>query len=294
MTKASHSAAVDTERLPPLGAHIGFEPPLQAAAEREATCVQLFLADPQGWRAPPPRDDAEELRAASIPLFVHAPYTINLAAANNRVRIPSRSLLAATCRAAAAIGAAGVIVHGGHRGAGEDLSEGIERWRKALQQLESPVPVLLENTAGGQWAMARSLDSLAQLWEVIGQFGTGLCLDTCHAHASGEGLEDIVDRVKAITGRIDLVHLNDSRDPAGSGRDRHARPDQGTIGFDELAWIVAQAGAPAVYETPATAEEHRMDLTSLRLRLGTEHGRPVGTERTGARMGQQSLLPAEE
>ena len=84
------------------------------------------------------------------------------------------------------------------------------------------MPVLIENTAGGDNAMARRFDALARLWDAVGEFDVGFCLDTCHAHAAGEELVDAVDRIKAITGRIDLVHLNDSRDAFGSGADRHA------------------------------------------------------------------------
>ena len=75
-----------------------------------------------------------------------------------------------------------------------------------------PLPILIENTAGGDNACARRFDALARLWDAVGEFGAGFCLDTCHAHAGGEELLGIVDRVKAITGRIDLVHANDSRD----------------------------------------------------------------------------------
>ena len=102
----------------------------------------------------------------------------------------------------------------------------MENWRKffARQAEEGgfPLPILIENTAGGDNAMARQFDVLARLWDAVGEFGVGFCLDTCHAFAAGEDLVGIVDRVKAITGRIDLVHLNNSRDEFGSARDRHA------------------------------------------------------------------------
>ena len=91
------------------------------------------------------------------------------------------------------------------------------------------MPVLIENTAGGDHAMARRFDALARLWDAVGEFDVGFCLDTCHAFAAGEELVDVVDRIKAITGRIDLVHLNDSRDEFGSARDRHANIGDGTI-----------------------------------------------------------------
>jgi deoxyribonuclease-4 len=228
--------------------------------------VQLFISDPQGWKVPPPGPDASVLAASPMRKYVHAPYVINLASGNNRIRIPSRKLLADTCRGAAAIGATAVIVHGGHVTA-DDEEQGFLRWRKALEQHESPVPLLLENTAGGNHAIARRLDTVARLWERIGDLELGFCLDTCHAHAGGEGLDGIVDRVKAITGRIDLVHANDSKDPAGSGRDRHENLGHGQIGLEAIAAVVEAAGTPVVCETPGGVQEHRADIDALRSRL---------------------------
>jgi deoxyribonuclease-4 len=127
--------------------------------------------------------------------------------------------------------------------------------------------MLIENTAGGDFAMARRFDALARLWDAVGEFDVGFCLDTCHAHAAGEELVDAVDRIKAITGRIDLVHLNDSRDAFGSGADRHANVGQGTIDPDLLVGVCAAAGAPVVVETPA--EGQAADVAFLRERLGS-------------------------
>jgi deoxyribonuclease-4 len=251
-----------------IGIHLGRDDPLGQGTARGADCVQFFLGDPQGWKVPPPGGDAADLAAADMVVYVHAPYGINLASPNNRIRIPSRKLLAEICAGAAAVGAAGVIVHGGHVTDGGDLTEGFTRWRKALDQLESEVPVLLENTAGGNHAMARRFDTLARLWDRIGDTGIGFCLDTCHAHAGGEDLDGIVDRVKAITGRIDLVHANDSKDKADSGRDRHQNLGKGQIDLDTLVGIVQAAGAPVICETPGGVAEHRADIELLRARLG--------------------------
>ena len=78
----------------------------------------------------------------------------------------------------------------------------------------------------------------------------GFCLDTCHAHAGGNPLETVVADVRAITGRIDLVHCNDSRDEFDSGADRHANLGAGQIDPDLLAAVIRDAGAPVVLETP--------------------------------------------
>ena len=86
--------------------------------------------------------------------------------------------------------------------------------------------------------MARHFDTIARLWDHIGDTGIGFCLDTCHAWAAGEALIDAVERIKAITGRIDLVHCNDSRDAAGSGADRHANFGTGQIDPELLVAVV--------------------------------------------------------
>ncbi|MBO0880811.1 MAG: deoxyribonuclease IV [Mycobacterium sp.] len=248
-----------------IGSHVSPQDPLAAADAEGADVVQIFLGNPQSWKAPKRRDDAAQLRAATLPVYVHAPYLINVASANNRVRIPSRKILQQTCDAAADIGAAAVIVHGGHVAEDNDLDAGFGRWRKALDQLESDVPVYLENTAGGNHAMARYFDTIGRLWDQIGDTGIGFCLDTCHAWAAGEALVDAVDRIKGITGRIDLVHCNDSKDPAGSGRDRHANFGTGQIDPDLLVAVVGAAGAPVICET---ADEGRKDdIAFLRDRL---------------------------
>jgi deoxyribonuclease-4 len=232
-----------------IGAHVHDDDPLDAAAEVGADCIQLFVGPPQSWKKPPPRPDADRLRASSLPIYVHAPYLINVASPNNRIRIPSRKILANTVERSEEIGAAGLIVHAGH--AEDGINRGFMRWRKVFEEIESPVPILIENTAGGTNAMARFIDALARLWEALGDCDVGFCFDTCHAHAAGEDLSDVVDRVLAVVGEIDLVHANDSRDAPGSGADRHANFADGQMDADQIVDMVRACKAPAVVcETP--------------------------------------------
>jgi deoxyribonuclease-4 len=253
-----------------VGAHVAPAKPLQAAEAVGADCIQIFLSDPQGWKKPPPRKDADELRKSKVPLYVHAPYLINVCSPRNNVRYGSRKILQQTCDAAADVGAAAVIVHGGH--ADDDISEGVGRWLRTLEMLTSDVPVYLENTAGGKNAVARKFDALARLWEGVSKSRTeveiGFCFDTCHAHAAGEELSDAVERVLAIVGKIDLLHANDSRDPAGTGADRHANLGKGEIGADVLREMIKSAGPPVVVETPGAAKEMRTDIEFVREALG--------------------------
>jgi len=211
------------------------------------------------------RDDA---KAAGIELYVHAPYLVNVATNNNRIRIPSRKLLQQHVDAAAAIGAKGLIVHGGHVDKADDVETGFDNWRKAIEATDIKLPLLIENTAGGDNAMARHLERIDRVFDAVSQAKSGadmvgFCLDTCHAHAGGNALETVVEDVLKVTGRIDLVHCNDSRDEFDSGADRHANIGNGHIGADLLAAVIREAGAPVICETPGGAEEHRADFASI-------------------------------
>ena len=241
--------------MPRIGAHFHVENPLAEASAIGVDVAQFFLGDPQDWKPPViPGDPAEIKRAwadAGIDVYIHSPYPVNLASVNNRVRIPSRKIVEQQLNAAAAIGAKALIVHGGHVTAKDDPAEGIVNWIKAVERIARPIPMLIENTAGGDGAMFRSLDNIARLWDAVGDGeNIGFCLDTCHANSAGIELSDAVDRVKAITGRIDLVHCNNSRDEFDSGADRHANLHAGTIDAAALLDVVRAAGAPTACETP--------------------------------------------
>ncbi len=251
---------------PLIGAHVDSADPLTAAAACGAEVIQFFLTDPQSYAAPKPHAHADAIRASGLEIYIHSPYRLNVATMNNRIRIPSRKLLLQHAQAAAEIGAKGLVVHGGHMDKGDDLAAGFTNWRKTFAYAQEnggfPLPILIENTAGGDNACARRFDALARLWDAVAEFGAGFCLDTCHAHAAGEDLSGIVDRVLAITGRIDLVHANDSRDPFDSGADRHDNIGKGHIDPSLIVDVVRAAGAPAGVETPAAG--HGADIRLLR------------------------------
>jgi deoxyribonuclease-4 len=260
-----------------IGAHVEQTDPIAEAAARNAPLVQFFLGNPQSYKGPvlayeggaaKLKADAE---AASVDLYVHSPYLINVATTNNRQRIPSRKLLQQHVDAAAEIGAKGLIVHGGHVTDDDDPAKGFDNWRKAVETTDLKLPLLIENTAGGTNAMTRYLERIAGVWDAIaaaeGADQVGFCLDTCHAHAGGNAMETIVEDVLAITGRIDLVHCNDSRDAFDSGADRHANLGAGQIDPDLLAAVVRDAGAPIVLETPGPADAHVDDIAWLRERV---------------------------
>ncbi len=165
-------------------------------------------------------------------------------------------------------------MHGGHVENKSDdpriIETGFDNWRKAIAATDLKLPVLIENTAGGENAMTRYLERIAGVWSAIegteGDDLVGFCLDTCHAHAGGNPLETIVDDIRRITGRIDLVHCNDSRDEFDSGADRHANIGNGQLDEDELAGLLVAAGAPVLVETPGDGQAG--DIAWIRERLG--------------------------
>jgi deoxyribonuclease-4 len=269
--------SVDGMNTLAIGGHGDDADPIAEAKAREATLAQFFLGDPQSWKGPTVSYAGgaaalkADARAAGIDLYVHSPYPLNVASTNNRIRIPSRKLIQQVLHAAAEIGAQGVVVHGGHVLQADDPAVGFDNWRKCIDQLDMPVPLLIENTAGGDNAMARRLDRLAMLWDAIGAAKggdtVGFCLDTCHAHAGGEELATVVERVRSITGRIDLVHANDSRDGFDSGADRHTNFGQGHIDPADLVTVVREAAAPVVCETPGGVQGQAADIAWLKEQL---------------------------
>lgn len=209
----------------------------------------MFLGDPQSFAKPEPRRDAGALTKSKIPIYIHAPYRLNICHPNPRIRVPSRKTLAQTVDAAAAVGAKAVIVHGGH--AEDDPKEGPTRWWKVFEERQFPVRILIENTAGGDNAVARYVGQIETLWERLEGFDVGFCFDTCHAHAAGEDLSDVVERILKVVGKIDVVHCNDSRDAPGTGADRHTNIGNGKMNKEQiLAMVKAAKTGVVIFETP--------------------------------------------
>jgi deoxyribonuclease-4 len=252
----------------PVGCHVDGDQPLKIAASLGADCVQIFLSDPQSFKAPPKRHDEDELRTSGLPIYVHAPYRINVCSPASNVRYGSRNVLKQTLKAADRIGAAGVIVHGGH--AEDDVAEGFGRWARTVEDLACDVPVLIENTAGGKNAVARKIDDFQKLWETVKDVNPkitlGICIDTCHAHSAGEDLSDVIERVISFAGKIDLLHANDSKDAAGSGRDRHCTLGTGEIDAEHLRHMIKAANAPVICENkqPQPGEVMQSDIGFVR------------------------------
>lgn len=273
-----------------IGMHVrGFDAgrPVAAARalERGAEAVQIFASNPRQWRLPPvdPAADDEfraQMAAADLgPLFLHAPYLVNLASPTDATRDASCRTVAWTMERATALGADGVIVHAGHC-AGRERCDGMDCSGELLQDLLDGAPpgprLLIELTSGARGAIASTLEQAAELLEACrGHPRLGLCLDTCHLHAAGydlggrEGVDHLVADVEAFTGldRLRLVHANDSRDDRGSRRDRHWHIGKGGIGpegFRALVSHPALAAVPMICETPGEVEDDRANVAAMK------------------------------
>jgi deoxyribonuclease-4 len=145
-----------------------------------------------------------------------------------------------------------------------------------LDSLSDDAPrVLIEPTAGGGQALAATVDDLGEYFEALESHPRlGVCLDTCHAYAAGHdiarpgGVRTLLNRLVRTVGkgRLALVHANDSKDPLGSTRDRHAPIGVGTIGLDPFAELFvhpAMRGIPVIVETPGGERQHAVDVRVL-------------------------------
>src|SRR5262245_13182398 len=111
MNRAPRPNRTPARRLAPMriGAHVDQVDPLESALARKAEVAQFFLGDPQGWKKPVLPEGIDAIRDSGVDVYIHAPYVINVATSNNRIRIPSRKLLTQQLEAAASIGAKALI-----------------------------------------------------------------------------------------------------------------------------------------------------------------------------------------
>jgi deoxyribonuclease-4 len=270
---------------PRIGAHVPVSGglvrgSLSRADQLGAEVVQIFLANPRGWAEPktdPSVDETFRLACAErgLPVFVHAPYLINFGSPSAETLAKSAGALEFSLRRAAAVGARGVVVHAGSAVLGNRWDQAMDQVREHLRNLitdEGP-RLLIEPTAGGGGALAADAASLGAYLEVLDDPRIGVCLDTCHLHAAGhdlssaEGMRAGIAAVVRRIGRdrIGLVHVNDSRDPVGSKRDRHTGLGAGSIGMDGFA---AMFGAPGLRGVPMVVETeeagHAADIATLK------------------------------
>jgi deoxyribonuclease-4 len=273
----------------PIGCHVpasGTLSGLTYAERAGAQAIQVFVSNPRGWTQPKPTplaDAALGERCAQdrIPVFVHAPYLVNFASPTAETRERSAAAVRHSLARGALMGAQGVIVHAGAAVDPARREIGIRAMCSTLlpvlDRLTDDDPdLLIEPAAGGGEPIAATVDDLGPLFEMLdGHPRLGVCLDTCHAFAAGHdlaapgGVRTMLNAlVRAVgRGRLKLIHANDSKDPLGSRRDRHAAIGEGTIGqesFAELFRHPATRGIPVIVETPGGVDGHARDIAVLK------------------------------
>jgi deoxyribonuclease-4 len=252
------------------GAHCsgGIKKAIDRATEIGADALQLFVQSPRAWRFPDhdPADLAafcdRRDKSGLGGVLVHSLYLVNLASPNDEFYAKSVETMRRTVETACAIRAEGVVLHvGSHQGAG--FEAGMERVAPALEQVlelcSDTTWLLMENTAGAGGTIGRSVDELDAIFERLGRHPRlGICLDSCHLYASGfdvtdrEELDRLRDEIDATFGleRIRALHVNDSKTPLGSNRDRHDNILEGVMG-EKLGVFL---GHPALQNLPAVLE----------------------------------------
>lgn len=248
-----------------------------------ANALMVYTGAPQNTIRQPLQKmripEAETLLASvGIPrehVIVHAPYIVNLANPDPEKRKFAIDFLTQEIRRTDAMGAKTMVLHpGAHMNGGADtgivlIAEGVNKILEASKF--SDVSIALEGMAGKGTEVGRSFQELKSLLDLIkDQKRVGVCFDTCHTHDAGydvvgdfDGVLAEFDRVIGIS-RIRVVHLNDSKNPQGAHKDRHANIGFGYIGFDVLNKIAhheALKNVPKILETPYVPDENDEKIT---------------------------------
>ncbi len=265
------------------GAHVstagGIDSGIDRIAELGGDCVQVFTQSPRMWKPTAHKPESiERFKARRAETGVenvvcHALYLVNLAGPNQEFYDKSIVAMRASMDAAVAIEADGVIFHvGSHMGDG--FEAGLERivpaMRSILEQSTDRTWLLMENSAGAGGTIGRDLDELVAIYEALDKHPRlGVCLDTCHLFVSGvdvgdpEVLQATLDDLDARMGldRLRCLHVNDSKAPLGSNKDRHDNLLDGLIG-ERLATVLGHPQLqhlPAVLETPGHEDKNGPD-----------------------------------
>lgn len=262
----------------------GFSKVIEQAEIRGCETIQLFSRNPRGWGFHPLNE--QEIKAFQsgvkekdlYPVFLHLPYLPNIASFHSKFYSRSIQSIIMDLERAEMLGAQYLIIHIGHRlesseeEAIEAVSQGIGR---AFEKVKNRIILLLENTAGQGTEIGYHFSQIkAILDQIVEKERVGVCLDTAHAFEAGydlsnrEGIERTLESFHQLIGldRLHLIHLNDSKTPLGSRKDRHWHIGEGYIGLEGFRILVNHPllkHLPGIMETPRKDTEE--DIRNMRV-----------------------------
>ena len=262
--------------MPRLGAHLSIAGGLPRAVDRavasKCEALQIFTKSAGQWRARPiPAEEIalfrKRVRDTGIrPVVAHNSYLINLASANDALRVQSIAALGEELDRAEALGLDGLVMHPGSYTDGSE-QQGLDLIADGLRVLLKARPrartkVLLEHTAGQGTNLGHRFEHLAYIIDRLNQSRRiGVCLDTCHLLTAGydmcsdAGYQATFEEFDRLVGldRIKVFHLNDSKRPCGSRVDRHEHIGKGCLGLDPFRRLLNDprfSSLPMLLETP--------------------------------------------
>ena len=264
-----------------LSASRGYCTMVRQAMSMDADTFAFFTRNPRGSRSK--KEDLTDTNAAVQmlrlghfgPVVAHGAYTMNLCTAKPEDRAFDEEILADDLRRMAALPGNFYNFHPGSH-VGQGTEQGIEQIAQALRRAMEPnypVTVLLETMAGKGSEVGSSFEELRAILDAVGRDDLGVCLDTCHVYDAGydikndlDGVLEEFDRVIGLN-RLKALHLNDTKNPIRSHKDRHEKIGEGYLGKETFARIVRHPkllGKPMILETPNELDGYTREIALLR------------------------------
>ncbi|ASA19558.1 deoxyribonuclease IV [Paenibacillus donghaensis] len=275
------------------------------ANEYGSSSFMIYTGAPQNTRRKPiesmyPAEGKLAMKANGVEeIVVHAPYIINLGSYKENTYQLAVDFLQEEIRRTEALEVKHIVLHPGAF-TDKDAEFGIQRIADGLNEVlggtdETEVHIALETMAGKGTEIGRSFEEIASIIDKV-EFNQRLsvCLDTCHIHDAGydivNDLDGVLQEFDRLIGleRLGVIHLNDSKNPAGASKDRHTPIGSGWIGFDTINKVVhheALAGLPFILETPWIGKDAKTQRPMYEVEIALLRGNVA--ERFGAEFLQE-------
>lgn len=273
-----------------IGSHIsiseGYEKAVKQASKIGCNTMQFFSRNPRGSSAKA-LDVNDIKRAVNLrkelgfgPLVAHAPYVINLASHKENTWHFAKMVMQEDLERLSAAGVSYMVVHPGNH-VGKGVEYGVQRIADCLNEVltgETDVMVLLEGMAGVGTEIGYTFEQLQEIIEKVNyEEKVGICLDTCHLYCAGfdirDNLNEVFEEFDEIIGfdRLKAFHMNDSKNPLGSRKDRHENIGNGELGiktFENILNYPKIKGVSLILETPGTVAAYEKEIKLLRSLIG--------------------------